>query len=66
MTLTLPPELEQQINPTFAIGAVGKEKRLCFQQAASRGLHYIFSVGRGWSERAAIRGGGWFGKVSLS
>ena len=57
--------ISQRANPTFAVKADRHSKALCFQQAAPKGLHYIFSVGRGSSVRAVIRGGGWFGKVNL-
>jgi hypothetical protein len=53
-------------NPTFAISRVGRGQLLYFQQSSSKGLHYILSEGRGSSERAAMRGGGWLGRVSLS
>jgi hypothetical protein len=53
-------------NPTFAIGAVGIAKPVYFQRADSQGLHYIFSGARVSWGRAAMRGGGWSGSVSLS
>jgi hypothetical protein len=53
-------------SPTFAISRIAGGKLPYFQQPASKGLHYIFSWGWGSSERAARRGGGWFGRVSLS
>ena len=43
----------------------GKVKVLCFQWALPKGLHKIFGGGKGSSERAVMRGGGWFGKVKL-
>src|SRR5215475_10922936 len=55
-----------QTNLTFAIGAVGIAKPVYFQPAVPQGLHYIFSGARASSGRAAMRGRGWSGRVSLS
>jgi hypothetical protein len=54
-----------EFNRTFAIGGYENVKWLYLQASALKGLHYIFSGGRGSSERAARRGGGWLGNVSL-
>jgi hypothetical protein len=51
-------------NPTFAVGRVERAKALYFQHGASKGLHYIFNGGRASSIAAAMRGGGWFGRVN--
>jgi hypothetical protein len=53
------------LSPTFAIGGYENVKLLYFQWSALKGLHCLFSGGRGSSERAARRGGGWLGNVSL-
>ena len=51
---------------TFAIGRVVMANALCFQRAEAQGLHYIFIGGKDSLGSAAMRGGGWFGSVSLS
>ena len=53
-------------NLTFAIGRVVMANALCFQRAEAQGLHYIFIGGKDSLGSAAMRGGGWFGSVSLS
>ena len=55
-----------ELSPTFAVGRVGSKKGLCFQYGLPKGLHYIFSGAGGCSATAVMRGGGWFGRVSLS
>lgn len=53
-------------SPTFAVRRVWSRKPVYFQQGVPKGLHYSFSGGKGSSAGAAMRGGGWLGKVSLS
>ena len=55
-----------QASLTFAIGRVVMANALCFQRAEAQGLHYIFIGGKDSLGSAAMRGGGWFGSVSLS
>jgi hypothetical protein len=60
-----PAHVPFHLSRTFAIGGHENVKLLYLQSSALKGLHYIFSGGRGSSERAARRGGGWLGNVSL-